>query len=64
MVDQDQVREPVLIEVELDVLNVRNMIILLKTVQTQRQKESQNKYRKCIIIQKSDSIKGSSGRHL
>ena len=49
VVDQDQVQEPVLIEIELDVLNVGNMIILLMTVQTQRWKENQNKYSKCII---------------
>ena len=32
VVDQDQVQEPVLIEMGLDVLNVGSMIILLKTV--------------------------------
>ena len=32
VVDQDQVQEPVLIEIGLDVLNVGNIIILLKTV--------------------------------
>ena len=36
----DQVQEPVLIEIGLD-LNVGNMIILQKTVQTQKQKENQ-----------------------
>ena len=47
--DQDQVQDLVLTEIELDVLNVGNMIILLKIVQTQRQIESQKKYSKCII---------------
>ena len=32
VVDQDQVWEPILIEVELDVLHVGNMIISLETV--------------------------------
>ena len=32
LLDQDQVLEPVLLEIELDVLNVGNVIILLKTV--------------------------------
>ena len=49
VVDQDQVQDPVLIKIELDVSNVGNMIISLKTVQTQRQKESQNKCSNCII---------------
>ena len=35
VVDHDHLWEPVLIEIELDVLNVGNMIILLKTVQSQ-----------------------------
>ena len=49
IVDQDQVWEPVLIEIELDVLHVGNMIILLMIVQTQGWKENQSKYSKCII---------------
>ena len=50
IVDQDQVQEPVLIEIGLDVLYVGSMIILLRTVQTQIQKKnSQNKYNKCFI---------------
>ena len=47
--DQDKVQEPVLIEIEVDVLNVGNMIILLKTFQTQKQKESQNKYSRYMV---------------
>ena len=43
VVDQDQVSELVLTEIELDIFNVGNMSILLKTVQIQKQKESQNK---------------------
>ena len=35
VVDKDQVQEPVLIEIGLDVLNVVSMIILLRTVWTQ-----------------------------
>ena len=38
VVDQDQVQEPVLIGIGLDVLNVGSMIIFLKTVGTQIQK--------------------------
>ena len=49
VVDQDQVQEPALIEIQLDVLNVGNMIISAMTVQTQRWKENQTKYSKCII---------------
>ena len=49
VVDQDQVPKPVLTEIGLYVLNVGNMIILLKTAQTQKQKESQNKYSNCLI---------------
>ena len=49
VVDQDQVQEPVLTGVGLDVLHVGSMIILLKTVQTHIQKKSQSKYRKCLI---------------
>ena len=51
IVDQDQVQEPVLIEIESDVLNVENMIISLMTVliQSQRQKENQSKHSKCTI---------------
>ena len=47
VVDQDQVWEPVLIEVGLGVLNVGSMIILLKTVWTQIQKN--RTYSKCLI---------------
>ena len=32
VVDQDQVQEPVLIEIELDILNAGSIIIMLKTV--------------------------------
>ena len=32
LVDQDQVQEPLPIEIEFDVLNARDMVILLKTV--------------------------------
>ena len=46
---QDQVWEPVLTEIGLDVLNVGNMIIFPKIVQTHKQKDSQNKSYKCII---------------
>ena len=49
VVDQDEVPEPVLIEIGLDVSNVGNMIILLKTVQTQKQRRSQNKCSKFLI---------------
>ena len=49
VVDQDQVQEPVLIEIELDVFNVQNMIILLMTVLAQTQKENQSKYNECTI---------------
>ena len=49
VVGQDQVQEPVLTETELDVLSVGNMIILLEAVQIHKQKQSQNKYNKCII---------------
>ena len=52
VVDKGQVQEPVLIEIELEVLNVANMIISLKTVKTQGQIESQDKYSKCIIYTK------------
>ena len=48
LVGQDHVWEPVLREIELDVFNVKNMIISLKTFKTQKPKESQNKYSKCI----------------
>ena len=47
VVDQDQVLEPVLIEIGSDVLNVGSMIISLKTVQTQIQKK--NIQTKCSI---------------
>ena len=47
--DQDQIQEPVLIEIELDVLSVENMTILLTTVLTQSRKENQSKYSKCTI---------------
>ena len=36
VVGQDQVQEPVIIETELDVVSVRNMIILLRIVQLYR----------------------------
>ena len=49
VVGQDQIQELVLIETELDVLNVENMIISLKTVQVHKQKKSQNKYNRCMI---------------
>ena len=49
VIDQDQVQELVLTEIGLNVLNVGNMIISLKTVQTQIKKKSQNKYGKCLI---------------
>ena len=42
VVDQDQVWEPVLKEIELDVLNVGNVIILLQTIWTQRQRVRTN----------------------
>ena len=38
VLDQDQVHEPVLIEIGLDVLNVGNAIILLKTVKLRYRK--------------------------
>ena len=40
VVDQDQVQEPILMEIGLDVLNVGSMIIMLNTVQTQIQKKN------------------------
>ena len=53
VVDQDQVQEPVLIEMGLDVSNVGSMIILISTVQTQIQKKkSQNKCNKCFNLDK------------
>ena len=36
VVSLDQVQEPVLIEIELDVISVGNMIIFLRTVQLHR----------------------------
>ena len=36
VVGLDQVQEPVLIQIGLDAINVRNMIILLRTVQLDR----------------------------
>ena len=48
-VGQDQVQEPVLTEIGLDVSNVGNMIILLRTAQTHKQKKSQHRNNKCII---------------
>ena len=48
-VGQDQIWEPVIAEIGLDVWNVGNMIILLKTVQIHQQKKSQNRYNKCIV---------------
>ena len=49
----DQVQEPVSTEVELDAINVGNMIILLRTVQLQKQKKKQNEYSSCIIWSKN-----------
>ena len=49
----DQVQEPILTEIGLDVLNVGNRIILLKTVKSHKQKKSQNRYNKCIIETKT-----------
>ena len=40
VVDQDQVWEPVIIEIGLDVLNVGDMIISLKTLWMQKQKRA------------------------
>ena len=45
----DYVGELVLTEIGLDVLNVGIIIILLKTVQIQKQKNSQNRCNKYII---------------
>ena len=41
VVGVDQVQEPVPIEIELDAINVGNMIILLRTVQLQKQKKAE-----------------------
>ena len=49
VVGQDQVQEPVLTEIGLDVLNVGNMIISVMTVRTWIQKKSQKMYNKCSI---------------
>ena len=46
---QEQVWEPVLTEIGLNVLNVGHMIILLRTMQIHKQKKSQNRYNKCMI---------------
>ena len=43
------VTEPVPTEIELDVLKVGNMIILLRPVQTHKEKKIQNRYNKFII---------------
>ena len=53
VVGEDQVQEPVPIEIELDAINVGNMIILLRTVQLLKQKKKQNRYNKCIIWMKN-----------
>ena len=45
----DQVWEPVLTDIGLHVINVGNMIILLRTVWICKQKKSQNRCNKCII---------------
>ena len=60
----DQVQEPVLAEIGLDVLNVGNMIISLRTIQIHKQKKSQSRYNKCIIRQRLNSIKSFSSRHI
>ena len=46
IVGQDQVQESVLTETELDALSVRNMIILLKTAQTETEKEPEQQIQK------------------
>ena len=45
-VGQDQVQEPVLIEIELDASCVGNITISLKTVKLAKWKKNQNKYNK------------------
>ena len=49
VIGQDQVQEPVLIGIGLDVSNVGNMIILLKIVQIHKHRKSQSRYKKCVI---------------
>ena len=53
LVGQDNDQGLVLTETELDALNVRDMIILLKAVQTHKQKKDQNKCKECIIQMKN-----------
>ena len=45
----DQFQKPALTEIGLDVLNVGNMRISLRTVQIHKNKKSQNRYNKCMI---------------
>ena len=49
IVGLDHNQQPVPTETELDAINVGNMIMLLRTVQLQKQKKKQNKYNRCII---------------
>ena len=53
VVGLNQVQELVLIEIGLDVINVENMITLLKIVQGQKQKRNQRKSNKCTIWMKN-----------
>ena len=52
-VGQDQVWQPLLVGIGLDVLNVGNMTILLKTVQTHKQRKHQSSHNKCVIKTKT-----------
>ena len=53
---QDQVQEPVLIEIELDVSNVGNMIILLKTVQTQKTEREPEQIEQMYNLDKDKTV--------